>query len=252
MVTGPNEILLEGERIDRLGYQGLQIIQDPRKFKFTIDAFLLAGFIEPKPHHRIVDLGTGGGVLPLLIAGQREVERIFGIEIQPELVEMAQRSVQLNNLNQKIFITQGDIRELPLAFQPNTFDYVIANPPFFQLDKGVISENNALAQAKFEISCTLEDLIKTASRLVKANGKVALIYPTERLLDLFLNLNRFHLTPKKVRFIHPKPSAKSNLILVEARPGAKNGTEVPAPLFIYDQNGEYSPEMNQIFHGKTN
>jgi tRNA1Val (adenine37-N6)-methyltransferase len=240
-----------GETIDQLGYQGLRIIQNPAKFKFTMDAFLLASFIDPKKEHKILDLGSGGGVLPLLIAGQREVERVSGIEIQPDLVEMSRRSVALNGLENKISIELGDLRKLPTALGLNLFDYVVTNPPFFPVDKGVISENNSLAIAKFEISCTLEEVVKATARTVKSNGKVVMIYPTELFNDLVITLNNHHLTPKKICFIHPKPAAKSNLVLVEARPGAKNGVEVVMPIMVYDEAGEYTNVMNCIFHGQS-
>lgn len=223
------------------------VIQNPQKFKFTIDAFLLTGFITPKSQHRIIDLGTGSGVLPLLIAGQNEVDSIYGLEIQPELVAMAQRSVRLNGLEQKITIEEGDIRDLPAFLKPNSYDYVISNPPFFPVDQGIVSENKALAIAKFEISCTLDDIIKASTRLIKANGKLALIYPTGRLTNLLNLLVQYHLTPLRLRFIYPKPNTSSNLLLLEARLGSKSPTEVLPPLIICDNDGVYTDEMNRIF-----
>jgi tRNA1Val (adenine37-N6)-methyltransferase len=241
--------LFEGERIDLLGRKGLRIIQNPLKFKFTIDAFLLTGFIEPKKNHRIIDLGTGGGVLPLLIAGQREVQSIYGLEIQPELVSMAARSVAMNGLTGKISIVEGDLRNFPDMLKPNSFDYVISNPPFFAADQGIISENQALAKAKFEIDCTLEDVVKAAARLVRANGRVAFIYSAARLADLLLNMAKVHLSPTRLRPVYPKTGSDSNLVLFEARPSAKCPLEVLPPLTIYDETGEYSAEMNRIFNG---
>jgi tRNA1(Val) A37 N6-methylase TrmN6 len=241
--------LKAGETIDRLGYQGLRIIQNPSKFKFTMDAFLLAGFINPKPAHKIIDLGSGGGVLSLLIAGQKEVTSVLGIEIQSELVEMARRSVILNKLENKVNIELGDVRDVPPSLRLNSFDYVITNPPFFPLNKGQVSEKTSLALAKFEINCTLEDIVQAASRNVKANGKVAMIYPTERLNILIMTLNTYHLTPKKICFIHPKLATKSNLALVEARPNAKDGVEVLPPIVIYDEAEMYTKTMDLFFHG---
>jgi Predicted O-methyltransferase len=242
--------LKTGESIDRLGYRGLRIIQNPAKFKFTMDAFLLAGFIDPEPSHRIIDLGSGGGVLPLLIAGQQEVTSVLGIEIQPELVEMSNRSVILNGLEAKIQIELADLRSMPATSGANSFDYVITNPPFFESNRGVVSKNNSLALAKFEIHCTLQDVAKAASHWVKANGKVAVIYPAERLNDLLLAFDSRHLTPKKICFIHPKRAAKGNLVLLEARPGAKKGLEVLPPIIVYEDNGEYSKTMERIFKGE--
>lgn len=241
--------LKAGESIDQLGFHGLRIIQNPAKFKFTLDAFLLAAFIDPKPQHKIIDLGTGGGVLPLLLAGQRKVTSMVGIEIQPELVKMARRSLILNRLEDKIDIREADLRKLPGDSEANSFDYVITNPPFFETNRGMIPGNNSLAMAKFEIHCNLEDVAGAAARCVKANGKVAIIYPTERFNDLLAAFQNRHLIPKRICFIHPRPGEKSNLVLMEARPGAKKGVEVLAPIIVYQEGETYTSNMEQIFHG---
>ena len=228
----------------------MQIIQNPEKFKFTIDAFLLTGFVDPGPKDRLVDLGVGGGVLSLLIAGDKRVGSIYGLEIQPDLADMARRSVALNGLETMIKIIDGDLRRLPLELQPNSFDYVIANPPYYPENKGVVSQNEALAMAKFEIGCKLEDVVVAAKRLVKGNGKFAMIYPSARFTELLIVLNKNSLTPKRICFIHPKPGLKSNLVLIESRPGKGHGVEILSPVIVSDQNGEYSEMMNRIFHGE--
>ncbi len=238
-----------GERIDRLGYHGLQIIQNPEKFKFTIDAFLLTGFINPGSKDRLMDLGAGGGVLSLLIAGTKKIESICGLEIQPELADMARRSVALNGLETKVQILNGDLRNLPAELKLNSFDYVITNPPYYPAGKGVISENQALAMAKFEIGCKLEEVVIAAKRLVKGNGRVVLIYPSERFTELNVTLERHNLIPKRICFIHPKPGANSNLILIESRPSAGREVEILSPIIVSTQNGEYSEQMNRIFNG---
>ncbi|TCL63767.1 tRNA1Val (adenine37-N6)-methyltransferase [Hydrogenispora ethanolica] len=242
--------LLPGERIDRLGHRGLSIIQNPVKFKFTMDAFLLTAFVRPRPGDRLLDLGTGGGVLPLLLAEEAGPASIVGLEIQEELADMARRSVALNGLEARITIVPGDLRQPPALLAPNSFDYLIANPPYFPVQRGVLSENRALAQAKFELTCTLEDLLQAAVRLIKGNGRLALIYPSERLAELLVGLERVHLTPKRLCLIHSRAEAPSNLALIEARPGAKTGLAVLPPIVIYDQTGAYTESMNQIFLGK--
>jgi tRNA1Val (adenine37-N6)-methyltransferase len=247
--VGEAVTLYPGERIDRLGYQGLRIIQNPAKFKFTVDAFLLAGFVAPGPEHRVIDLGTGGGVLPLLLAGQDRVRDVWGLEIQPELAEMAERSVKLNRLADRVTILRGDLRVLSQEINLNAFDYVIANPPFFPVKKGVTPANAALAQAKFELSCTLTEVVSAAGRLVKGNGRVALIYPAERLAELMAALIRQHLTPKLLCLLHPRPGANANLALVQARPGGKAGLTVLPPLYVYGPDQEYSEPMRRIFEG---
>ncbi len=239
-----------GESIDRLGYQGLRIIQNPNKFKFTLDAFLLAAFVKPKSRDQVVDLGTGGGVLPLLLAGQGEVGGVLGIDIQPELAEMARRSVTLNRLESKIRIETADLRRISEILPRNSFEYVISNPPFFPVIQGVVPENQALAVAKFEIECTLDDVARAASRLVRGNGRVVLVYPADRLVALLTALEKYHLTPRRLALVHSRPASSAHLCLVEARPGAPSGLEVRPPVFIYNQDGDYTDLMNQIFHGK--
>ena len=242
--------LLPGETIDRLGRRGLRIIQNPSRFKFTIDAFLLARFITPFPEQRVLDLGSGGGVLPLLLAGENGISDITGIEIQPELVEMAMRSVVLNHLQGQVRIVTGDLRNPPVEITPGTYDYVISNPPYFPVSQGVLSENKALATAKFELSCNLEDLVKAASRLVRANGRFALIYPPSRTVELFQMLAQFHLIPKRLRFVHSKPGSEAQFLLLEARPGGKSGVAVLPPLFVFDETCAYTAEMDRIFDGR--
>ncbi|HYH03097.1 MAG TPA: tRNA1(Val) (adenine(37)-N6)-methyltransferase, partial [Bacillota bacterium] len=241
--------LYQGEQIDRLGYHGLRIIQNPAKFKFTIDAFLLASFVNPRPEHRLIDLGTGSGVLPLLLAGQDRLSKIYGLEIQPQLAEMARRSVRMNNLMDKVDIIDGDLRCLPVDLELNGFNHVVSNPPFFPAGKGVISGNAALAQAKFEVSCTLTDVVKAASRLVKGNGKVSMVYPAQRLAELIVVLEQHHLMPKMLCLVHPKEGERANLALVQARPGAKPGLEVLPPILVYGPDAQFSPAMQQIFNG---
>ncbi|NLW48378.1 MAG: methyltransferase [Firmicutes bacterium] len=228
----------------------MQIIQNPEKFKFTIDAFLLTGFVDPGPKDHLIDLGAGGGVLSLLIAGTKRIGSVCGLEIQTDLADMARRSVALNGLDTTIRIVDGDLRRLPSELKHNSFDYVIANPPFYPENKGVISQNQALAMAKFEISCKLEDLVVAAKRLVKGNGKFAMIFPSQRFTELLIVLHKNSLTPKRICFIHPKPGFKSNLVLIESRPGSGHGVEILSPIIVSDQYGEYSEMMNRIFQGE--
>lgn len=242
--------LLPGETIDRLGRRGLRIIQNPSRFKFTIDAFLLARFITPLPGQRVLDLGSGGGVLPLLLAGENGIREITGIEIQPELAEMARRSIILNQLQGQARIVTGDLRNPPAEIAPGTYDYVISNPPYFPVSQGVLSENKAMATAKFELCCNLGDLVRTASRMVRPNGRFALIYPPSRTAELFQMLAQFHLTPKRLRFVYSKPGSEAQFLLLEARPGGKSGVTVLPPLFIYDDTSAYTAEMNRIFDGR--
>jgi tRNA1Val (adenine37-N6)-methyltransferase len=209
----------------------------------------LTAFVHPGPDDCLIDLGAGGGALSLLIAGTKRVGSVYGLEIQPELADMARRSVALNGLETKVKVLDGDLRCLPADLKLNSFDYVIANPPYYPENKGMISPNPALAMAKFEIGCKLEDVVIAAKRLVKGDGKFVMIFPSERFTELLSVLKKNSLNPKKICFVHPKPGSISNLVLVEARPGSGPAVQILSPVVISDQNGEYSKEMNRIFHG---
>ncbi len=239
------ESLLMGEKIDQLGSQGLKIIQNPTKFKFTMDAFLLANFVQVKSSQLVMDLGSGGGVLSLLLA--QKAARIMGLEIQPELVAMARRSVALNALTEVITFWEGDLCCLPEELKRNSFDYVISNPPFFPLTRGPASGNAALATARFEVKATLKDVILASQRLVKGNGKVAYIFPTKRFPEMLLTLAKHHLQVQRLRFIYPYQGSLSNLFLVEAAINSKKEPEVLPPLIVHEPSGEYTTEMQKIF-----
>jgi tRNA1Val (adenine37-N6)-methyltransferase len=248
-MPNPEIQLKEGERIDQLGYDGLRIIQNPERFKFTIDAYLLAGFAETRPEDRLIDLGCGGGVLSLLIAGRKKAREITGLEIQPELADMASRSVALNDLAEKIKILRGDLRDLPAELEPASFDWVISNPPYFEKGNGLLPPKGALARAKFELDCSLIDVVRAAAKLVKANGKTAFIYPAGRLPELLEALRAMKLAPVRLQMVHSKPDSLANLVLCEARPNSRRVLQVMPPIFIYDQKSTYSSEMMRIFKG---
>jgi tRNA1Val (adenine37-N6)-methyltransferase len=241
--------LFEGERLDRLGFQSLKIIQHSAKFKFTIDAFLLAAAVDPRPGMHGLDLGAGGGVAPLLLAGRHDRVKVLGVEIQSQLVDMARRSVAVNNLTAWVDIIEADLRNLPSELGLNSFDFVVANPPFYPVGQGVIPANEALAAAKFEINGALPDFLQAAGRMVKGRGEVALVYPATRLGELLVELTRFHLTPKMLCLVQPRATANANLVLVRARPGVKPGLTVLPPVIIYDTTGEYTGRMRRIFDG---
>lgn len=242
--------LRQGEKIDRLGYQGLQIIQHDGKFKFTLDAFLLARFIAPPPSKTVLDLGSGSGVLPLLLAGEDKVLQVVGIEINDELADMAQRSMAINGLSEQVAILAADLRELPFELPLNSFDYVISNPPYYPVGAGVISDNSDLATAKFEVKCNLADWVGAAARMVKGNGRVAAVFPASRLTELLEEMQKRSLTPKRLCPVYPKASNDCNTVLVEARPGAKPGLQIMPPLYVYEENGEFTERMNRIFRNE--
>ncbi len=242
---------LEGdERLDYLLAENMKIIQSPSAFAFSLDAVLLAKFTYvPIQKGNIIDLCTGNGVIPLLLS-LRTKGNITGIEIQEKLYSMAKRSVEYNHLQHRISIIKGDIRNIADQIGYGKFDVVTCNPPYFPTpSKAEINENEHLAIARHEILCTLEDAIKSSSQLVKPGGKVSFVHRPQRLLDILLLMRKYNIEPKRLRFVYPKLNKEANTILVE---GIKNGNpdlKVLPPLYVYDENNEYTKEMKEILYG---
>jgi tRNA1Val (adenine37-N6)-methyltransferase len=239
--------LLPNERIDDLHRNGLKIIQNRNVFSFTMDSVLLSGFAGVNNNDRVVDLGTGTGVLPLLIAGRKKVKEIIGLEIQDLLVDMAQRSVYLNKL-ENIKIIKGDIKEAPMILGAETFDVVVSNPPYMKGHRGEINALTTKAIARHEILCNLEDVISGAAKLVKYGGKIALVHKTERIVDIFNYMRQYNVEPKRLRLVQPKKDKESNIVLIEGIKGAKPGLKTLPTLIIYEETGKYTKEVEDLYN----
>jgi len=244
-------IQLEGdERLDYLLAEDLRIIQSPSVFAFSLDAVLLAKFTYlPIQKGNIIDLCTGNGVIPLLLS-TRTKGHIIGVEIQQKLYNMAVRSVDYNKLQNRITIVHGDIRNIADELGYGKFDVVTCNPPYFPTpSKEEINENEHLAIARHEILCTLEDAIKTSSQLVRAGGKVSFVHRPQRLMDILMLMRMYKIEPKRLRFVYPKVNKEANTILIE---GIKNGNldlKVLPPLYVYNEQNEYTEEIKEILYG---
>lgn len=236
------------ERIDDLMVDGLRIIQDTRYFAFGMDAVLLARFVRVKKGARILDLGTGTGVVPLLLSSRVKDAAIYGLEIQPELANLARRSVQLNGLTDTIRIDIGDLRQATEYYGHEVFDVVTCNPPYMPLEIGPVSPKGPRAIARHEITCTLEDVVKACGKLVRFGGRAALVYRTERLVDLISLLRAVGLEPKRLRLVQPKAQRAPNIFLVEAIKGARPGLHTMPALVVYDDRGEYTEELQKIYY----
>jgi len=238
------------ERIDDLLWRNLKIIQNPQWFCFSLDAVLLADFVTLRPGDRVVDLGTGTGVIPLLLSARVRSAHILGLEIKPEVAEMAQRSVLLNDLACHIEIKVGDIKSAVYQLGKGIFDLVVSNPPYAPVGSGKISGSFIKAAARTEILCTLEDVIREASALLNSEGRFALVHRPSRIGEILSLMRDFKLEPKRMKFVHPTASKEPNLVLVEGIKNGKKDVVVLPPLFIYQETGVYSEEMKTIFHRK--
>ncbi|HLU23192.1 MAG TPA: tRNA1(Val) (adenine(37)-N6)-methyltransferase [Bacillaceae bacterium] len=242
--------LHEDERLDYLLAENLRIIQSPSVFAFSLDAVLLARFAYlPIQKGNIIDLCSGNGVIPLLISNKTKAN-IIGVEIQERLYDMALRSISYNGLENKIQMVHGDLKDMPRILGHSKYDVVTCNPPYFvSPSPEIMNENEHLAIARHEIYCTLEDVIRTSSQLLKQGGKAAFVHRPERLMDILTYMRQYRLEPKRLRFVYPKQGKGANTILVEGIKDGNPGLKVLSPLFVYDSENEYSPEVREILYG---
>jgi tRNA1(Val) A37 N6-methylase TrmN6 len=242
--------LYDDERLDYLLNEDIRIIQSPSVFSFSLDAVLLAKFAYmPIQKGQIVDLCTGNGVIPLLLS-MRTKGKIIGIEIQERLCDMAKRSVQYNGLEQQIEIIHGDIKDAPKQLGYSKYDVVTCNPPYFPtISKEEMNKNVHFAIARHEIYCTLEDVIRISSQLLKQGGKAAFVHRPGRLLDIITLMRKYRLEPKRLRFVYPKIGKEANTILIEGIKDGNPDLKVLPPLIVYNDNNEYTDEVKQLLYG---
>lgn len=239
--------LKEKERLDDLQRNGYQIIQHPEKFCFGMDAVLLSGFARAKKGSRVLDLGTGTGIIPILMSARTEAAHLTGLEIQEESADMARRSVMLNGLQERIHIVQGDIKEAGTLFGAASFDVVTSNPPYMIGDHGLQSPTSPKAIARHEILCTLEDVISQAARLLKPGGNFFMVHRPFRLAEIMVLLHQYHLEPKRMQLVHPYVDQEPNMVLLEANRGGKPRIRVEPPLVVFQEPGVYMPEICDIY-----
>jgi tRNA1(Val) A37 N6-methylase TrmN6 len=220
------------EKIEDLGTNGLKIIQARNSYRFSIDSILLVNFIRVKNYEHIIDLGSGSGIIPILLFNKNKKISIYGIEIQKELADMAIKSVELNKLQNHITIIREDIKNVKNIFKSGKFDVVVSNPPYIPLGHGKINPLSSRAVARHEIKCSLEDILSVSNYLLKNKGRFYLIYKTNKLIKLLLEFKKYAIEPKTLQFIHPKQGGKSNLVLLEGIKGGKEEVKVENPLFL--------------------
>ena len=234
------------ERIDDLQYKGLKIIQNTEGFCFGVDSVLLTEFArDMKKNKTIVDLGTGTGIIGILLSKKVEASKIIGVEIQKDVANMAKRSVELNNLQNIMQILNEDVKNLSL--EKNSFDYVVTNPPYKKKGTGIINREDKQIISRHETTVNLEEWIKVASQLLKDNGAIYMVHRPERLNEIIENLRKYRLEPKRIRFVYPKINKNSNLVLIKAVKYANSFLKVEKPLIIYNEDGTYTDEILKIY-----
>lgn len=244
--------LKDDERLDYLISDGkTQIIQSPTIFSYSLDAVLLANFTYvPINKGSMLDLCTGNGVIPLLLA-KRTKGSITGLEIQKRLANMADRSVKLNGLEEKITIIEGDLKERHEGLKQSYYDVVTCNPPYFATpNKTEHNQNEYLTIARHEVCCTLEDVVRACKLYVKPGGKVSLVHRPERLVDMLTLFRKYKIEPKRIQYVYPKVDKSANTILLEGIRDGKSGLKVLPPLFIYEEDGNYTEHARNIIYGE--
>ncbi|MFO7612237.1 MAG: tRNA1(Val) (adenine(37)-N6)-methyltransferase [Clostridia bacterium] len=240
-------MLKENEQIDDLQIKGLKIIQNKNKFRFGTDAVLLSYYAKIKPGGRCADLGTGTGIIPLLLSAKSTARQITGIEIQEDLCDTASRSVELNNLADKIKIFCGDIRKIADYFKKGEFDNVVSNPPYMKSGSGFRSDDDSIAVSRHELICSISDIAKAASYLLCDKGMLTMVHRPNRLADVICVLRENCLEPKSIRFVQSFEGKPPNLFLINAQKNAMPFLKIDKPLIMRNGDGGYTDEIYKIY-----
>jgi tRNA1(Val) A37 N6-methylase TrmN6 len=237
----------DDERIDDLQRNGYRIIQNKNCFCFGMDAVLLSTFAKAEEGARVLDMGTGNGVIPILMQAKNPQAHFTGLEIQAVSADLAKRSVELNNLNDWIDIVQGDIKEASRLFGGASFHVVTSNPPYMNENHGIVNPDNAKAIARHELLCNLDDLLRESSKCLKMKGRFYMVHRPQRLVEIFVKMTQHHLEPKRIQMVHPHEDEAANMVLIEAVKGAKTQLTVEEPLVVYQKNGNYTEQLLKMY-----
>ena len=241
-------ILKDNERIDDLQLNNLKIIQNKDGFCFGIDSVLLSDFAKDiRNNSTVLDLGTGTGIIGILLCAKTKLSKIYGIDIQKDVCDMASRSIKLNNLEEKFEIINTNIKELTGVFKECSLDAIVSNPPYKKDNSGIKNESETKLISRHEITASLEDFVNISSKLLKNNGSIYMVHRPERLSDLFYLLKKYNLEPKKLRIVQSYANSKPKLILVKATKNAKSFLNIEEPLIIYNKDGSYTDEIFKIY-----
>lgn len=237
----------KSERIDYLDIKDYKIIQDKNGFCFGIDAVLLGNYVKGRQKDIVVDLGTGTGVIPLIVEGKQGVKKIYGIEIQEEVAEMAKRTISMNKLEEKIEILNIDLNNITDYIGLESVDIVTSNPPYMSVEEGFQNENNAKSISRHEIKCNIDQVCQAASKVLRFHGKFYMVHRPSRLVDIFVAMRSNNVEPKKIKFIYPKLGKKPNLVLIQGTKGGNPEILTEEPLIVYNEDGKYTDEVLKIY-----
>lgn len=247
MTINPMEGLLENERIDDLQRNGLKIIQKTDGFCFGMDAVLLSGFAHVKRGEKVLDMGTGTGIIPLLLSAKTQGEHFTALEIQKEIAEMAARSVAMNHLEDKIEIVNGDIKEASRIFGGASFDVVTTNPPYMNDAHGLKNPTKVKAISRHEVLCTLDDVVREGAKVLKSGGRMYMVHRPHRLIEIITAMKQYKLEPKRMCMVHPFKDKEANMVLIEAVKGGGSWLKMEAPIIVYKEPGVYTDEIYSIY-----
>lgn len=235
------------ERVDTLKVSGFKVIQEEKRFCFGIDAVLLSDFVSTGRNEKICDLGTGTGIIPFLLAAKNQSLKIDALEIQTESCDMAKRSVRLNKLEDRINIVEGDIKTACRYFEKNTYDVVTSNPPYMIAGHGEGNGNDEKTIARHEVLCTLDDVVCSASELLKSQGRFYMIHKPFRLAEIISVMMKYKLEPKRMRLCYPYVDKEPTMVLIEGVKCAKSRIKIESPLIVYEKTGGYTQEVQEIY-----
>ena len=235
------------ERLDELHRNGYRIIQDPGRFCFGMDAVLLSGFAKVKPGERALDLGTGTGIIPILLEAKTKGEHFTGLEIQPESADMAARSVAYNHLEEKITIVTGDIREASARFGAGSFEVITTNPPYMIGQHGIQNDASAKTIARHEVLCDLDDILRESAKMLKQGGRFYMVHRPFRLTEIMQVLTKYKLEPKRMQLVYPYIDREPNMVLIEALKGGNSRITVERPLIVYEKPGVYTKDILEMY-----
>ena len=240
-------LLKPGERLDDLQRNGLHIIQHPRAFRFGMDAVLLADFTRLRPRERVADMGTGTGILLLLLSTRTKASRLVGLEVQHAVAERARRSVAWNGLTERIEIMEGDLKCAKSLFCPNSFDLVVCNPPYGKAGHSFSGDSSERNIARHEVLCTLDDILRESGKILGDKGRFYMVHRPFRLPEILRKMSEYRLEPKRMQLVYPQADKEPNMVLLEGLKGGKPRLKVEPPLIVYEKDGSYTRQIREAY-----